>query len=175
MVRDNLSNGSWPAHLPSLARRCDILETFKDRWWSAEAMTRLGRKALSNIHDMSRMQQHEQKMASERTHDMEISNPLEMLSSVAESHAHGGMANGLSQTLTLAAEPEAVIATQRVSLATQIHTNGGDVTADMDAALNPLRDLDTAFGDFFDLSMPTTFSDPLFDEIGAFNFSDLPA
>ena len=157
MVRDSKWTGRLPDHLPSLAYRCDILETFRERWWSAEAMTRLGRKALRNIQDTLRMRNDGQKVAGERSHTMEALNPLEMLSSAAESHAHGATINGLSQTLTVTAEPEGVIAAEGQTRGTQIDINRGDLPSDTDTEIDPLRDLDTAFEEFFNPSMPTTF------------------
>jgi hypothetical protein len=176
-LRDNQLTGNLLGYVECLGYRCEILESFKERWWSAEAMARLGRRALQNVQEVSNGQNRGQKKANaqDRTsHIVEAVNPLEMLSSVAESHAHGGLSNDLSQTLTTAAEPGDLLATDQQTIEIERLAGEGAVADGIDEESDPFRDLDTAFGDFFDLSMPTTFFDPLFEEMGAMDFSQLP-
>lgn len=176
-LRDNQVTDSSPALVESLAYRCEMLERFKGRWWSAEAMARLGRKALRNIETLSNMQYLDQRSAgtaARPVHDADALNPLEMLSSVAESHAHGDLPNQRSQRFTAAAGPGDLLATEEPTMEIQDHPQDGSATTDMNERSDPFAGLDTAFGDFFDLSMPTTFFDPLFDDMEAFDFAELP-
>jgi Fungal specific transcription factor domain len=176
-LRDDQSTVSSPAHVRNLAHRCEILETFSERWWSAEAMARLGRKALQNIQELSKTRCHDQELAktSERpSHDSDVLNPLEMLSSVAESHAQGCLSNEISQTIAASTDSGDIITADEPLLEIQDRTTFGPAAADTNEQFDTFRDLDTAFEEFFDLSMPTTFFDPLFEEMGMFDFTEVP-
>lgn len=172
--RDNQSLDDSPAYVRSLAYRCEILESFKERWWSAEAMARLGREALWNILELSKSRNHDQQpgsTAAKPTYNADFLNPLEMLSSVAESHAQVPFPNEPSQILTAAPESGDFLGADDLLLEVQdcIRDNVDAIHANEE--FEPFRDLDTAFGDFFHLSMPTTFFDPLFEDIGGFNLA----
>jgi hypothetical protein len=177
-LRDNQAASSSPALVKSLAHRCEILESFRERWWSADAMARLGRKALRNIEALSNVQDLElQPAGTEVTpvHDADALNPLEMLSSVAECHAQGDRPNPLSQTFTVAAgppDPHAI--DEQLTMGIQARTQDGHASTNANEISDSFADFDAAFGDFFDLSMPTTFFDPLFDDTGVYDFSKLP-
>jgi hypothetical protein len=176
-LRDDQSTVGSPAHVRNLAHRCEILETFSERWWSAEAMARLGRKALQNIQELSKSSPHDQKLAktAERpSHDPAALNPLEMLSSVAESHAQGGLSNGLSRTTTTAADSGDIATADEPLLEIRDPITFCTAATDTSEQFDTFRDLDTAFEGFFDLSMPTTFFDPLFEEMGMFDFTEVP-
>jgi hypothetical protein len=177
MCRDR-PNAATAADISRLAFRCEILESFQARWWSAEAMARLGRKALQNIQRVPRVGGKEQSSlaaAQQPHHDKNATNPLEMLSTVAESHGNGSLPIALPDTPEEATggSCERVVSNDQ-PVNTEAYPFDGAITLDSYTEVERFRDLDTAFGDFFDLSLPTSFFDPLFEGIEAFDFSDLP-
>jgi hypothetical protein len=177
-LRDNQSTDSTSDPIRTLTSRCEILESFKERWWSAEAMARLGRKALRNIQDLSKMQHHCQKsgrIAARPNQEADVLNPLEMLSSVAETHAHGTLSTDVLQASETAAKRENNVS-KGIQALDANHDESPDsaVATEANGEFDPFLDLDTAFEDFFNLSMPTTFFDPLFGDVEAFDFANLP-
>jgi hypothetical protein len=176
-LRDSQVASSSPALVESLTYRCTILESFKERWWSADAMARLGRKALRNVEALSNVQhldQHPAFTAAGPIYEVDTLNPLEMLSSAAECHAQADILSQLSQSVTAAEGPSGLLATDELATEIQVRTGDGHASTDANERLDIFADFDTAFGDFFDLSMPTTFFDPLFDDTEVYDFSKLP-
>jgi len=177
-LRDNQVASSSPALVESLAYRCEVLESFKERWWSADAMARLGRKALQKFEALSNVPDLDQQQAvtvvAGPNHEADTLNPLAMLSSAAECHAQGDIPNQPSQTVIAAAGPRERLATNELTMEIQARTEESHASADADERLDSFADFDTAFGDFFDLSMPTTFFDPLFEDTDMFDFSRSP-
>ena len=162
-----------------LTRRCEILEKLSMRWSTAAAMAKLGRKALRSL---------DRPLTEDSTQiaeSMEIAvtpckplvaqnrglgvksvtkqTGLDVLSSAAEAHA-----NNIDQrrpSRTLIADP-------------MYENNGPEVLnrdtpglQDFDLQGGNFHDLDALFGDFVDLSMPTLFQNPLFENE---QFFDLP-
>jgi hypothetical protein len=176
-LRDSQVASSSPALVESLTYRCTILESFKERWWSADAMARLGRKALRNVEALSNVQhldQHPAFTAAGPIYEVDTLNPLDMLSSAAECHAQADILSQLSQSVTAAEGPSGLLATDELATEIQARTGDGHASTDANERLDIFADFDTAFGDFFDLSMPTTFFDPLFDDTEVYDFSKLP-
>jgi len=161
-----------------LAARCKILEALSTRWWTADAMAKLGRKALKNIEQtgLSRRTMailgeemeaevtpckygpFDHRRSGAATDDVqEGSNALHVLSNVAATHAAGGGLN--TQLLTSSNDGETTMSEHHDALgaATTLGTS-----YDLDA-FEQMQDLDHLFDGFFDLSMPTIFQDPLFE------------
>lgn len=90
-------------------------------------------------------------------------NRLEMLSSLVESHAHGNLTDKTSQPPTSAAVLENLPTTDDPIMCYQGCTESGATVNSVE--FDPFRDLDNAFGDFSDLSIPATFFDPHFEDI----------
>jgi hypothetical protein len=177
-LRDNRVASRSAALVETLSYRCEILESFKERWWSADAMARLGRKALRKIAALSNVQNLESPRAAISAgpnHEVDTLNPLAMLSSAAECHAQGDLPNQLSHTGIAAAGPRELPATDELTMEVQTRDGEGHASTDAhEVVLDSFADFDTAFGDYFDLSMPTTFYDPLFDDTDGFDLSKLP-
>ena len=176
-LRDIPLSSRSPADIQSLADRCDILESFKGISWSAEAIARLGRKALRNIAELCDIQDHGPRssiVAAKASHDASSVNALQVLSSAAESHAQGNHPNELAQTLAAEADPGNPFAMDEPLLEVQADSHDGGAAGKATDEFDPFQNLDTAFGDFFDLSTPTAFFDPLFDGVEAFDFSNFP-
>lgn len=137
----------------SLETCCYLLEDLSPRWSSAEAMARLGRKALQHI-DHEHPQYSQPKTAllpqpprvdSGRPEPIDLSNNNEVQSDPGDS---GG---NLSTSVTDLA-PEMSMKSPLPSM------------NDIDASMDGFADIDNLFGEFLDLSLPTNFWDPIFTE-----------
>lgn len=135
----------------SLEACCSLLEDLSSQWYSAEAMARLGRKALQQLdHERARpgptnagpLAPHSsQKVPMEPTAPPSSDIPR---SPPNEDHS--------SLSAVAAADPDPYFST---------HLPPMD---DLDTTMNGFTDIDTLFGEFLDLSLPTNFWDPIFAE-----------
>lgn len=141
----------------SLEACCFLLEGLSSQWYSAEAMARLGRKALQHID-----YEHQRHPGSERSLPHSASGaaptasvPVELVDANEES------TQGETDVVpSVAPDPD--------------NPMGGSLASmeDFDTTLHGFADIDTLFGEFFDLSLPTNFWDPIFAEEQ--NSSQLP-
>lgn len=125
----------------SLEACCSLLENLSPRWYPAEAMARLGRKALQEI---------------DRDH-YSLTQPAVGTAPTGSTPAESADANERETQ----GDSEEV----KPSAAAGIST-GSPVSsmADLDPTMHGFADIDTLFGEFFDLSLPTNFWDPIFAE-----------
>lgn len=119
----------------SLEACCSLLENLSPRWYSAEAMARLGRKALQEI-------------------DREHSLTQPAVGAVPTGSMHAESANANERETQGDPEDAAGISTD----------SPVSSMADLDTTMHGFADIDTLFGEFFDLSLPTNFWDPIFAE-----------
>lgn len=132
----------------SLEACCSLLEDLGSQWYSAEAMARLGRKALQQI-------DHEhQRHPGDRSPPHSTNGSVPTASeAVAPSSANEGSTLGETGVLpSVAPNPDNPIGGSLASL------------EDFDSTLHGFADIDTLFGEFLDLSLPTNFWDPIFAE-----------
>jgi hypothetical protein len=141
-----------------------LLENLSPYWYSAEAMARLGQRALDQFQgqlqssrtDLVRPQRHVEEPAHKRPGlDNSMSKRLETIQFAPDNdlrrakrqrNSSHGMAN-VSTTADVAIE----------TLQSPV--------GDMDAHVHDgLADIDTLFGEFLDISLPTNFWDPIFME-----------
>lgn len=134
----------------SLEACCSLLEDLSSQWYSAEAMARLGRKALQQI-------DHEhQRHSGDRSPPRSTNNgpvPTASESGAPSSANEGPTTLGETGVLpSVAPDPDNPIGGSLASL------------EDFDPTLHGFADIDTLFGEFLDLSLPTNFWDPIFAE-----------
>lgn len=130
----------------SLEACCSLLENLSPQWYSAEAMARLGRKALQQI-------DHEYQRQAGSGSEHSLTQPAVGTAVPAESaNANERPTQG---------DPEEVKSS--VAAVPDIST-GLPSMADLDTTMHGFADIDTLFGEFFDLSLPTNFWDPIFAE-----------
>lgn len=216
LIRDQPHDTNLQKAEHDLAQRCEILETLSGRWSSADAMAKLGRKALESL------QQWPRKPSTANTVDAVLENEaragkyasaferrgsgsgsgsgtgtgsagvgshaLDVLSTAAATHA----ANQSAAAATAAATMDSSTNSSGLPGGPLAHPTsqgqgqqpvGTIVDVGGYPALGPgggaglsvvhnnmtfeddgqFQDLDILFGDFFDLSMPTFFQDPLFE------------
>ena len=181
-MRDSRSGTRLKNSKTDLARRCEILEKLGVRWSTAAAMAKLGRKALRSL-DGPLMED-----ANEITESMEVAvapcKPLAAHSRGSEAEDSVTKQTGLD-VLSSAAEAHANNVNQRRPSRTLIEdsvheANGTDGRShdtpgipDFDIQGGNFHDLDALFGEFVDLSMPTLFQDPLFENENFFEIPDL--
>jgi hypothetical protein len=190
VIRDRNFSSSDPDAISAranLTTRCEILETLSKRYWPADAMAKLGRKALASLSKPGVADQKSSLIiarqldnvvapckhqgpgpAGTRPADLPVgSNALHVLSSAAAQYGEesvNGDLNANAVPLIGLEETVSGIYDQGMGSA---NTSANNYTPES------FHNLDTLFDDFFDLSMPTFFEDPLFDG-AAFGF-DLPA
>ncbi|KAJ6092876.1 hypothetical protein N7486_008165 [Penicillium sp. IBT 16267x] len=136
----------------SLGACCYLLEDLSPRWSSAEAMARLGRKALQHI-DHEHPQYAQPKTAllprprvhPARSEPNDLSNNNETQSDMGDP---GGNPSMSLPDLTPEMSVESPLPPMN----------------DIDASMHGFADIDTLFGEFLDLSLPTNFWDPIFAE-----------
>lgn len=168
-----------------LTTRCETLEALSRSWWTADAMAKLGRKALRSLQQPG-VRKHS---TANMTNSLEAEvtpckfgpfakrdetpapglgqegreNGLQVLSDAAATHGstskiHNDPASMAQQHATLLSDP--------VQHASAVSDNGLSLytPAAIDVGIfDQFNDLDNLFDGFFDLSMPTIFQDPLFD------------
>ena len=168
LLRDSKSLQALQIAQRDLTYRVEVLERLSVRWSTAAAMAKLGRKALKSLEapisdDPSHLSnQMEGFVAPCRFHDR----------SPAAENAQAASASGLD-VLSTAAEAHASAIEQRPLSTTQVldpALTNDPSTAQQSSELPDLNfnfeecaALDALFGDFVDLSMPTLFQDPLFE------------
>lgn len=136
----------------SLEACCTLLEELGGFWYSAEATARLGRKALRQIDEAELGHHQHGRAASPATPTTQ--NPRAFLSPPPDSSldpAQGTLSNvrsGVTSTALGQELPPRPLYSQDISAPDPDHDN--------------FTDIDTLFGDFLDLSLPTNFWDPLF-------------
>jgi hypothetical protein len=184
-IRDRNFSSSDPDAITARANLttcCEILETLSKRYWPADAMAKLGRKALSSLSKPAADQKSTFTLARQldnevapcrdqnvgpagtQPKDVRGSNPLHVLSSAAARYGEDTVNRNINaNTVPLIGLEEAVDGIYDQATVMESTNN-----------YNPdsFQNLDMLFDDFFDLSMPTFFEDPLFDG-AAFGF-DLP-
>lgn len=146
----------------SLEASCALLEDLSADWYSAEAMARLGRKALLQIDA-------EQPPEGTTAHAQHAANSTAEGSSTLASantapHTSGAVeAQGEPNPSHRSMEVDSVLAP--VARVNDSESEAGVGMNDLDSsAMHGFADIDTLFGEFLDLSLPTNFWDPIFAE-----------
>ncbi|KAJ5101483.1 hypothetical protein NUU61_003705 [Penicillium alfredii] len=133
----------------SLEACCALLEGLSCYWYSAEAMARLGRKALHQIEVPLSQEPQEQTRSSHVVDPNDSINPSRDTSDVAyPNEFQSGEGNSTMPPAT----------------STEMATGTLGEPSDLDATVHGFADIDTLFGELFDLSLPTNFWDPIFME-----------
>lgn len=183
VIRDcNFSTHDPEAKLAreNLATRCEILESLSPRYWPADAMAKLGRKALlslskpgvdkKNTATIARALDNEVTICKDQNfgplgtepEDVPGSNRLHVLSSAAAQYGNGHGSSGESLMITIPQAAFPIAPTPAVTETTNFTPES-------------FQNLDNLFDEFFDLGMPTFFQDPLFDGAAfGFDFEGLP-
>ncbi|KAJ5150955.1 uncharacterized protein N7482_010207 [Penicillium canariense] len=143
----------------SLEASCALLEGLGAEWYSAEAMARLGRKALQQIeHEHPRQPAPETLLArpAGTTGAARSLGPADAAVLSGAAGAAGAMAIEVKDPAlgSVAAGPETAMGSPLAS----------ENVNDLDSTMHGFADIDTLFGEFLDLSLPTNFWDPLFAE-----------
>ncbi|KAL3457731.1 hypothetical protein BJX64DRAFT_244307 [Aspergillus heterothallicus] len=143
----------------SLEACCTVLEDLSTSWYSAEAMARLGRKALRQIE------------GSAFDNGIDCSDPQ---LNVAANNSHDNSTSGdAKQEITLLKPPAcyngAVFPSEHRQLPSSMLENpvslaSREENADLQGsvAADGFANIDLLFDDFLDLSLPTNFWDPIF-------------
>lgn len=182
LLRDSKSSAEIRSAKADLSRRCEVLEKLSARWSSAAAMAKLGRKALNSIErpflddtaHLARMIEEAVAPCKPLANQVQAigadsktlkQTGLDVLSSAAEAHANTNQHRQPSTSITIDEiyNPNVVNG--------QVHENNFEPA--LDQQLSNFDDLDALFGDFVDLSMPTLFQDPLFENQQFFNLADI--
>ena len=184
VIRDRNFSSSDPEAITAranLTTRCEILETLSKRYWPADAMAKLGRKALSSLSKPGVDQKSTLNLARQLDHEVTLcrdqdvgpvgteptdvpgSNPLHVLSSAAARYGDEKMTvNANMMPLTSLEDTVSGLYDRSTIMGSTNYTP------------ESFQNLDTLFDDFFDLSMPTFFEDPLFDGAAfGFDFRDM--
>lgn len=142
----------------SLEACCTLLEGLGVYWYSAEAMARLGRKALHHIEGLKADRQ----AASDGTpttavnYSVSVSDPSATLSSYPYITGYGY--SNASNGSELVREDPTTAPTQDTSALESMEP----YTTTDGVGNDSFADIDMLFGDFLDLSLPTNFWDPVF-------------
>lgn len=150
----------------SLEACCTLLEVLGVYWYSAEAMARLGRKALHHIEGLKPETRGRgfkpEKQTSFSGAPIATSSTVSASASTAPLPSYHNLTGyGYSSNSNEAALEDLPTApTQDASTLGSLEpyiTSGADVLGD-----DSFADIDMLFGDFLDLSLPTNFWDPVF-------------
>lgn len=135
----------------SLEACCTLLEDLSPQWYSAEAMARLGQKALQQIdHEHQRHPGSEFLIPQATTStDLAASMPSEV--------SHAKEETTLGTTGVDSTRPP-------MASALEVRMDSPLLSSELDTTLHGFADIDTLFGEFLDLSLPTNFWDPIFAE-----------
>lgn len=138
----------------SLEACCSLLEELSPQWYSAEAMARLGQKALQQVdYDHSRHAQPK---------------PASLIQPPSPRASHEALASSEAVGSNDGTEPPSNQVDARSSVdASDPNMSIGDSLppiGDLDTTMDGFADIDTLFGEFLDLSLPTNFWDPIFAE-----------
>jgi hypothetical protein len=134
----------------SLEACCSLLEDLSPQWHSAEAMARLGRKALHQVD-----YEHQRHPALE----ISVSRPttgVALADSTATDLPNADNSPSYGET-----EAEPVVGPVGSAPDVSIE-NPLAAMSELDTSMNGFADIDTLFGEFLDLSLPTNFWDPIF-------------
>ncbi|KAJ5585365.1 uncharacterized protein N7459_005165 [Penicillium hispanicum] len=142
----------------SLETCCSLLDDLSPHWYSAEAMARLGHKALQQIDS-----EHQRPPAPEGSSVQPSTSiastgpePREVPHTNHQPHqtvpTQDTDTNSDSDMSLMAPIPEMAVGSPLSSM------------NDLESAMHGVSDIDTLFGDFLDLSLPTNFWDPIFAE-----------
>lgn len=159
----------------SLVACCSLLEKISLQWYSAEAMARLGRRALYQIEHGEHQNQQQQQQSRQVA---EVSLPQTTTTSRVVPELGPFTLPGHTNATTFA--PEAInLESGMPSAAPGIGEAEADADAQTEAQISldesiPIQDfegsthgftdIDMLFGEFLDLSLPTNFWDPVFAE-----------
>lgn len=164
-----------------LTTRCEVLEKLGARWTSAAAMAKLGRKALKSLERPTA--EDSSKLSGMMEDAITPCKPLAALSRGVGEDNTATKQTGLD-VLSSAAEAHASSVDNRrpsdTVIADSMYENNsangmvGNLPTFQDFGLQDghFQDLDALFGDFVDLSMPTLFQDPLFENDQFFDLAD---
>ncbi|RHZ71174.1 hypothetical protein CDV55_108643 [Aspergillus turcosus] len=135
----------------SLEACCSLLEGMGIYWYSAEAMARLGRRALREIDVAKPVLQRSQGQGVRQLMD-------------SESIPSASNALTTASTTQLAADSPGVSGYVPADVAPQEGptVSSAELQRDEENREGALEDIDVLFGDFLDLSLPTNFWDPVF-------------
>ncbi|KAF4765606.1 hypothetical protein HAV15_003836 [Penicillium sp. str.  len=137
-----------------------VLENLSPYWYSAEAMARLGQKALRQIQGKPQSSRTTPLLAESSHHpvntDSSVSKGLEMINSAPQGNDPPRAKRQRNNSDGIAA----------VSPAPEIAMDVLQPPVDdLDTSMQDgFTDIDTLFGDFLDISLPTHFWDPIFME-----------
>ena len=187
-LRDSKSIHDQRLAMIDLDSRCAILEGLSTRWWSADAMAKLGRKALKNLQGSLEdnpgkvMLMLEDAVAicsggggrTQVADETAEQNALAVLSSVAEAQSREQQPKEMSLWLQKTMSRQLNDLQSNLSPATATESNGPSTEPPPLPEFDDgqFQNLDHIFGDFADLSMPTLFHDPLFEGMDLFEFQD---
>ena len=162
-----------------LTSRCEILERLSRRWYQAEAMANVGRKALRSLErplaggtgeisatldDAVAPCKFLPSGKQNEGFDLEP-NALDVLSSVAEAQSKSGTRHPASFDLKYGHFNETAMASG--------HSNEVVKSPSFGVPHGDFQYLDALFIDFADVAMPTFFQDPLFGDGDYFDIPDL--
>lgn len=163
----------------SLEACCSLLEKMSSQWYSAEAMARLGRRALHQIEHGENPPQSESQNPPDLSQPQTTSRVAPDLGPVPSSFALPANTNASTfapETINLESgmpsaapgsgpgpEPEPEAATEAEAGA-QISLDESLPMHDFEGPTHGFADIDMLFGEFLDLSLPTNFWDPVFAE-----------
>jgi hypothetical protein len=181
LLRDSKSATDQKSAKADLTCRCEVLEKLSARWSSAAAMAKIGRKALRSLQQP--FFEDTVKVASMMEEAVAPCKPLanqiqavgvdsktskqtglDVLSSAAEAHANTSQQRRPSSSITIDATYDLNVANG------QVHETSLEPA--FNQQVSNFDDLDALFGDFVDLSMPTLFQDPLFENQQLFDLTD---
>jgi hypothetical protein len=180
LLRDSKSTAEVRSAKADLSYRCEVLEKLSARWSSAAAMAKIGRKALKSIErpflddtvQVASMMEEAVAPCKPLANQIQAvgvdsktseQTGLDVLSSAAEAHANTNQQRRPSASLT-------IDATYDLNANGQLHETS--VEPALGQEVGNFDDLDALFGDFVDLSMPTFFQDPLFENQQFFDLAD---
>lgn len=152
----------------SLEASCALLEDLSGDWYSAEAMARLGRKALLQIdHEHGRRGTPEpaKAQAADSSDTVVSGSGLESVNNAPMISGIGGAESSqrvvdVDSTLP-PVQPTGVESEAGMGSPLMAVNNMNDLDSTM---MHGFADIDTLFGEFLDISLPTNFWDPLFAE-----------
>lgn len=139
---------------------CALLESLGTYWYSAEAMARLGRKALHYIEGLKPETRGHGFESEKQTSAGKVSNSTVSASAPAMAWSFYHHPNDLvSSGEVVPREDLATASAQELSALGSLEPSvGGPDVPGYDS----FADIDMLFGDFLDLSLPTNFWDPVF-------------
>lgn len=134
----------------SLEACCALLEDLSPQWYSAEAMARLGQKALHQIDYENQRNPASEPSVSQPTASMAaIGSVATEYPNANQGPTHGG--NEVDSAMVpMGSASELPMGSPLAAM------------SELDTSMQGFADIDTLFGEFLDLSLPTNFWDPIF-------------